>query len=164
MLKELEENQELLRFDKKYVIVSEIADQYYCEKKVDLKNVHGDIDTESKILGRELHEVITEGFEQVRLKERWEVTFKSKLVLISESLFVAKVDDIYFLFKPDGILFEHGIPRLLIEFKFSKYQKPFLSYHVQLRTEALIDEREAQLPNNKNKCRSCVFNNFCIIN
>ncbi|GAG91619.1 unnamed protein product, partial [marine sediment metagenome] len=34
ILNEIKENQDLLRFDRKYVIISDISSQYYCEKKV----------------------------------------------------------------------------------------------------------------------------------
>ena len=47
----IRENKNLLRFDNRYIIISDIASQYYCEKKVEQKYVNGDIDTEEKLLG-----------------------------------------------------------------------------------------------------------------
>ena len=138
LLKDIKENVDTLRFDNRYIKVSEVASQYYCEKKVELKYIHGDIETESKILGREGHDELVEEFGQVTLKAGWEKIFTSPLLSLSEFLFFAKYKNSYLVFKPDRVLFVNGIPKLLVEFKFSKYRRPFISHHVQLRAEGIL--------------------------
>ena len=45
LLSEIRENPNLLRFNNRYIKISDVASQYYCEKKVELKYIHGDIET-----------------------------------------------------------------------------------------------------------------------
>jgi CRISPR/Cas system-associated exonuclease Cas4 (RecB family) len=138
ILNEIKENQDLLRFDRKYVIISDISSQYYCEKKVELRYVHGDIDTEEKLLGREGHDEIAQEFVEITVQEGWKQIFTSPRFTLSESLFFAKYKDLYLIFKPDSVLFIDGVPRMLIEFKFSRYKRPFISHHVQLQAEGYL--------------------------
>ena len=138
ILEEIKENQNLIRFNRKYVIISDISSQYYCEKKVELRYVHGDIDTEEKLLGREGHDEIAEEFIEITVQEGWKQIFASPRFSLSESLFFAKYKDLYLVFKPDSVFFVKGAPRMLIEFKFSRYSNPFISHHVQLQTEGYL--------------------------
>lgn len=126
------------RFDKKCINVSDVASQYYCEKEVELKYLHGEVETEEKLFGRDAHEKLIEHFKKTSSKKGWKRIFSSRPYIVPEALFLAKYNDLFFAFIPDRIIFEKGIPRLLIEFKFSKRQIPFKTYHVQLQVEALL--------------------------
>jgi hypothetical protein len=239
ILEEIKDNENPLRFDNRYIKISDLASQYYCEKKVELKYIHGDIDTEEKLLGREGHDEIAQEFVEVTMQQAWERMFTTPHLSLSEFLFFAKYKDLYLAFRPDRVLFVNGVPRMLIEFKFSKYSRPFISHHVQLQAEGYLlkklgfdvstlyyliiiapinsdrdskylsnipkkifekirpnineehyifrdiyaylykfnkesakknikwaleywkKEREAQLTDNKNKCKSCEYNNSC---
>ncbi|HEC40983.1 hypothetical protein LCGC14_0753760 [marine sediment metagenome] len=134
----MKNNDNLLRFDNRYIKISDIASQYYCEKKVELKYVHGDIDTEEKLLGREKHGEIAQELVEVKMQQAWEQIFTTNHFSLSESLFFAKYKDNYLVFKPDRVLFVAGLPKILIEFKFSRYSRPFISHHVQLQTEGYL--------------------------
>ncbi len=138
ILNEIKDNRNSLRFDNRYIKISDIAKQYYCEKKVELEYVHGTIDNEEKLLGREGHDEITQEFVDVTMQQGWEHIFTTHRFSLSEFLFFAKYKDLYLVFKPDRVLFVNGVPRLLIEFKFSKYSRPFISHHVQLQTEGYL--------------------------
>ena len=140
LFREIRENPNLLQFNNRYIKISDVASQYYCEKKVELAYIHGDIETEPKILGRDVHGKLIEDYERITLKEGWRRIFSPTRVMPSEFLFFAKYNDTFFVFIADRIVFERGIPRLLIEFKFSKYQTPFVTYHAQLQAEALLLE------------------------
>lgn len=137
-LEEIKETENLLRFDSRYIKISDIASQYYCEKKVELKYVHGDIETEEKLLGREGHDDLAKKFVEVTMQEGWEHMFTTPRFSLSEFLFLAKYKDLYLVFRPDRVLFVNGVPKMLIEFKFSKYRRPFISHHVQLQTEGYL--------------------------
>lgn len=137
-LEEIKENENLLRFDSRYIKISDIASQYYCEKKVELKYVHGDIETEEKLLGREGHDELAKQFVEVTMQEGWEHMFTTPRFSLSEFLFFAKYKDLYLAFQPDRVLFVNGVPKMLIEFKFSKYRRPFISHHVQLQAEGYL--------------------------
>ncbi|MHA2337734.1 MAG: hypothetical protein ACXACX_10540 [Candidatus Hodarchaeales archaeon] len=138
ILEEIKNNENLLRFDNKYIKISDIASQYYCERKVDLKYIHGDIDSEDKLLGREGHDEIAQEYVEISVQEGWRKIFTSPQFSLSESLFFAKYKDLYLVFQPDSVLFFNGTPRMLIEFKFSSYSRPFISHHVQLQSEGYL--------------------------
>ena len=48
-----------IRFGRPWVAASSIADQYYCEQKVELRRQLGEIETEVKQRGSEGHEALT---------------------------------------------------------------------------------------------------------
>ncbi|KKL46101.1 hypothetical protein LCGC14_2348980 [marine sediment metagenome] len=138
ILGEMKENENLLRFDNRYIKISDITSQYYCEKKVELRYVHGDIDTEEKLLGREKHDEVEQELVEITMQQAWEQIFTVDRFSLSESLFFAKYKDNYLVFKPDRVLFVAGVPKILIEYKFSRYSRPFISHHVQLQTEGYL--------------------------
>ena len=57
----LERRESVLRFNVPFLCVSEISEQYYCEKKVEMARVLGEITTEHKIIGQEVHEPLQRG-------------------------------------------------------------------------------------------------------
>ncbi len=138
LLHQIGENPNPYQFDNKCIKVSDVSSQYYCEKKLELDYISGDVETEEKIFGRDAHDKLIKNFKKTTYKKVWKRIFSPTLSMPSEFPFFAKYNGVFFAFVPDRILFERGIPRLLIEFKFSKYQTPFLSYHVQLQAEALL--------------------------
>jgi len=141
ILEELKQNQNLLRFDSNYVKISDIASQFYCEKKVELTYMQGDVDSEEKLLGREGQAEIAQELAEITLQRGWELMFSAHQFSVSEFLFFAKYNDLYLVFRPDRVLFVDGVPRLLVEFKFSKYSRPFISHHVQLQAEGILLEK-----------------------
>jgi len=54
----LERRESILRFNVPYLSVSEISQQYYCERKVEMARVLGKIEKEHEIIGREVHEIL----------------------------------------------------------------------------------------------------------
>ena len=138
LLNEIRDNKDLLRFDNRYIKICDVARQYYCEKKVELSYIHGDIETEQKILGREGHDELAKEFEEISMQQGWKQIFSSPRLSLSEFLFFAKYEDLYLVFRPDRVLFLSGIPKMLIEYKFSKYKRPFISHHVQLQAEGFL--------------------------
>ena len=53
------------------------------------KYIHGDIETEQKILGRNAHGKLIEKFEKTTLKEGWKRIFSPTRVMPSEFIFFA---------------------------------------------------------------------------
>jgi hypothetical protein len=64
LLKELRQSSQAqtgkLRFDRSMVIASDVASQFYCEKKVEMQYLHGKVETEAKTIGAEAHEKLTQ--------------------------------------------------------------------------------------------------------
>ena len=139
-LEEIKNNKASLRFGKNYIKNSEISGQIFCERQVELKYILGEVETEQLIVGGESHEEVAKDSEKISPREGWEKIFTSPYFWVLESLFFANYKDVHFAFKPDRVLFEKGVPKLLIEFKFSKYynREPFRSQEVQLLSEGLF--------------------------
>ena len=58
-----------LRFKSKFLTVSEIANQYYCEKQVEMRRIHGEEETIEMQLGKEAHNLLyLMGFDTTRLR------------------------------------------------------------------------------------------------
>ena len=138
LLKMLLENKERLRFDKGWVNASEVGSQLYCERKVDFGYIHGTIKTEEMIAGTEGHETIVEDYVKVGFEEIWKDIYLKPRFLLGECMFIAQYKDILLVGKPDQIFFINGDPRLVLEFKFSNYIRPFPSQIIQAQTYSFI--------------------------
>lgn len=143
LFKELEQNQEQvkrLRFGRSVIVASDIAAQFYCEKKVEMEYLHGEVETEAKSIGTEAHEKLTEGSVKVKREQLWRDIYSDKPMFALEMLLLAKYGDVLLAGKPDSVLFMRGFPRLLFEYKFSKSAVDYLSYHVQAQTYCILLE------------------------
>ncbi|KKL90616.1 hypothetical protein LCGC14_1902910 [marine sediment metagenome] len=138
--KKIKKNKGSLKFKKRYIENSQIAGQVFCERQVELKHILGEVETEQLTTGREVHGEASKDSKRVSQQERWEKIFTSVYLWVSESLFFADYKDVQFVFKPDRVLFERGVPKLLVEYKFSKYynREPFKSQEIQLLSEGLF--------------------------
>ncbi len=144
LLKKLDEkrgeSEGKLRFNRTFIIASDIAEQYFCEKKVEMKYLHGEIVTEAKTVGTEAHERLVEDAVEVKKEEFWEKIYAKKPVFALELLLVALYDDVILAGRPDSVLFQNGEPRIVFEFKFSRSGIAYPSHHVQARTYGLLLE------------------------
>ena len=123
--KKIRRNETPYLLGRKCLKVSEIAEQYYCEKKVELAGVHGEKESEELLRGRGNHEDLTVGLNAVSWKKAWNQIGSEKPIWLTEFLFFARFEDFYIAFKPDRILVQYPEVKLLIEFKFSRYNQPF---------------------------------------
>jgi hypothetical protein len=74
IVKELEQNRERdgrFRFGRSVVVASDIAEQFYCEKKLEMEYLHGKVETEAKAIGTEAHEKLTEDSVKVKREQLW---------------------------------------------------------------------------------------------
>ena len=71
LCRNIQKSIKLLRCERKYVKVSDIAEHYYCEKKVELEEIHGEKESEDLIFGRECHKDLIAGFEKFSFRKRW---------------------------------------------------------------------------------------------
>ena len=127
-----------LRFDRPAIRASDIAEQYFCEKKVEMQHLYGQIETETKNLGTEAHEKLLEGSEKVSRQNLWKKIYQKKPIFALELLLLAKYKGLILAGRPDCILFKNGFPLIIFEYKFSRSQRDYLSYHVQARTYGIL--------------------------
>ncbi len=139
--KKLKNQEGELRFNRSIVIASDLAQQYFCEKKVERGYVLGEIETERKSLGTEAHQKLLEGSEKVKREELWQKIFSEKPVLALETLLLARYKNVILAGRPDCILFHKGLPIMIFEYKFSERLKPFRDHHVQARTYGVLLNR-----------------------
>lgn len=132
LIAERKENSEkLLRFDRCTIRASDVAGQYYCEKKIEMKYLYGDVETETKNQGSAAHENLLEGAEIVDQENMWRTVYSKEPVLVMEWLLLAEYEDIILTGQPDSVLFENGKPLVIFEYKFSRRKKVYTSHHVQ---------------------------------
>ncbi|HXW37949.1 MAG TPA: PD-(D/E)XK nuclease family protein, partial [Nitrososphaerales archaeon] len=104
-----------LKFGQDFVPVSSIAQQFYCEVKVEHQFVHGDIPTEAKGVGTELHEQIL-FMEKVRVEDL--IDHIAGLPRLTASFVLhGKVGAMEVVGIPDAIVFENSKPRWVVELK-----------------------------------------------
>src|SRR4030067_1948675 len=74
LLEDLSQNrgqESRLRFGRYVIVASDIAAQFYCEKKVEMEYLHGEVETEAKAIGTEAHEKLTEDSVKVKREQLW---------------------------------------------------------------------------------------------
>ena len=133
-----EETDSKLRFDRSIIIASDLASQFYCEKKVEMQYLHGEIETEEKIIGSQAHEKLEEDAVKIRREDLWKRIYGKKPIFAVEMFILARYEDIILGGMPDSVLFQKGHPLIIFEFKFSRSRIAYMSHHVQARTYGVI--------------------------
>ena len=128
-----------LRFNARLLPASVIANQYYCEKQVELAYVYGEVEERAeRIIGKELHEELLKHAVKVRVEDILRKIFSGEFVIVREMLLIAEYKGVVVAGIPDAIAFDKGSPIYVFEYKFSKRTIPFRDYHVQTRLYCLL--------------------------
>ena len=138
LVQKIEKGEGELRFNSPFVKASDIASQYFCEKKVEMQYLHGEIETERKILGTEAHEKLLDDSVKIKRADLWKEIYGKKPVFALEMPLLAKYKNLILAGQPDSVLFMRGLPLIIFEYKFSRSQRDYLSYHVQSRTYGML--------------------------
>lgn len=135
---EIKKAKGILKFDRRYVIPSDICSQFYCEQKLEQEYLTGKVITDEMAHGVEGHTRIVEDFEPVSMEEAWKYIYTKEKTALAEFIFIAPYKKIFLIGRPDVIFFIGGNPIVLFEFKFSEYDSDFLSRHAQAQCYGLI--------------------------
>ncbi len=127
-----------LRFNRPYLIVSDIASQFYSEAKLELEYIFGKIRTIEQKQGKKLHELMAEQATEINYEDLFKEIEETEEITILETSFFMKYQDSIIAGKPDVIVFRRGIPILLLEYKFSKYTRAFQNQKVQAQVYCQI--------------------------
>jgi CRISPR/Cas system-associated exonuclease Cas4 (RecB family) len=140
LIQELIQNKDKgnFRFNRSMVIASDIAAQYFCEKKLELQYLHGEKETEAKMLGTEGHENLLKDSVEIEGEDMFKRIFGKQPVVALEMMLLAKHKNMLLGGKPDSVMFYKGFPLVIFEYKFSRSRIAYPSYHVQARTYGLL--------------------------
>lgn len=100
------------------VPTSGIAGQFYCEQKIEMEYLHGEIETEAKTEGERLHEQLIQMTKTTR--DDLIRSVKKKKILVASFAIYARFSGLVVVGVPDAIVFLKGIPTFLIELKTTK--------------------------------------------
>jgi len=112
-------NSKSYRHGRSTISVSDIAEQFYCEYKLDLRYREGDIPTRDKDEGNRLHEKILSG-EKVSLDYVIRKIRSGRLCIYFNFPVWAIFEDLALIGELDAIIFERGKARYIIELKTSR--------------------------------------------
>jgi CRISPR/Cas system-associated exonuclease Cas4 (RecB family) len=123
------------------VPTSRIAEQYYCEQKVELGYLQGRVETESMQEGQELHEQLIP-MQKATLK-RIVRGIKREPVFVASFPIVAEFSQLVLVGVPDAVVFVKGNPGFVIELKTTRGDTSRLwdDQIVQARVYGLILEQ-----------------------
>jgi hypothetical protein len=129
-----------LRFGRPYVAASSIAEQFYCEQKIELQRQLGEVETEVKQRGSEGHEALTSEAVVISHQELFQQIFSDQVTIAQELLVASRYKGLILLGQPDAIIFLQGRALYLFEFKFSHSRIPYYTYHIQANVYGKILE------------------------
>jgi len=138
LAKERERGKGSLKFGRLFILASDVAEQYFCEKKVEMQYLQGEVETEAKTLGTEAHEQLLADSMKIKRQELWRKIYESKPIFALEMLLLARYKDIVLAGRPDSVLFQNGVPLVVFEYKFSKSGAAFMTHHVQAGTYGIL--------------------------
>lgn len=128
-----------LRFDVPFIPASWIAEQYYCEKKVELRLLHGlEAETEATRMGREAHEELAEQALPGSSEEIARRIRRGERILVREMPLEGVLEGVPLVGFTDAVLFEGGKPLCVFEYKFGRSARPWRSHHIQAQIYGLL--------------------------
>jgi hypothetical protein len=111
-----------------------VAEQLYCEQKVDLSLDWPEVErpTPEVEAGAAGHEALAAAAEPIEADELEALVEAGAAVRLHEYGFRGAVGDLPLVGRPDAVLIEGRVARLVLEFKFSGWRRPFPSHRLQL--------------------------------
>lgn len=122
-----------LRFGLASVSASSVGQQYFCEKKLEMRFLHGEVETEAKQTGTEAHDLLLADSVKVEREEIFQRVYLGEELLVREMYLLSKYRDVILVGRPDAVFFYQAKPYMLFEYKFSRSPSPQESYHNQAK-------------------------------
>lgn len=104
-------------FASRTIAPSKIGGQFYCERKVDLQEEHGEVETPEKRRGSETHEKAAEDAVKISKDEMWDAIERGERQVLLETPFVGEAADFVVVGIPDAIVFDDDKPQLIFDRK-----------------------------------------------
>lgn len=123
----------------KHVRVADIAEQLFCEKKVELRLLHPEVKKgTSQLAGLAGHDELAAEARPVSRKELREQLASGKKVLLREASFPGRYRGIPILGKPDLVYFNGMRPLFLVDYKFSGKREPYPDHRLQIALYGML--------------------------
>jgi hypothetical protein len=132
-----------IRFDLDLLPVSVIANQWYCEKAIDLHYRHPKIDFFSPelALGTAEHELLSSEAKLLTEPEMKKLIKSGKAISLREVPFEGTFRGVKIKGYPDYVEIEGGNVLLVLDYKFSKHRRVFPSQRIQVDTYGYLLHR-----------------------
>lgn len=129
-----------IRFNLNFVPASVIAEQWYCEKAVDLQYRHPGIVFSSPELayGTTVHELLASDAEKLTQKEIKDIMRGGKSASFREVNFEGVYEGVKINGTPDYFSIKGGKALFLLDYKFSKHKRIFPSHRIQVDTYGFL--------------------------
>ncbi|MGA2361047.1 MAG: PD-(D/E)XK nuclease family protein [Candidatus Aminicenantales bacterium] len=129
-----------IRFDLNFIPASIIAEQWYCEKAVELQYRHPGIEFTSPELtyGTSIHELFASETEELTEKEIKELIKSGKPASFREIRFEGVYRGVRIKGIPDYFSIKGGKALFLLDYKFSKHKRIFPSHRIQVDTYGFL--------------------------
>ena len=127
-----------LRFDLASVSASSVGQQYFCEKKVEMRLLHGGVETEAMQAGTEAHDLLLADSVNAKRNEIFQRIHLGEELLVREMYLLSKYHDVIMVGRPDAVFFYQAAPYILFEYKFSRSPNPQESHHSQAKVYCRI--------------------------
>ncbi|WP_054855518.1 hypothetical protein [Vulcanisaeta sp. JCM 16161] len=128
----------VIRFNRDYVTVSEIAQQLYCEYKLHLSIIEGKVQTPAMEMGIIIHDEVFRG-RRVN-EEEFVNAVRNNEVVIATLPLIANIGGVNIIGIPDAVVFVKGFAKAVIELKTSNrwLDRLFDSEYVQAQLYAYL--------------------------
>jgi CRISPR/Cas system-associated exonuclease Cas4 (RecB family) len=125
-----------IRYNLDFIPVSSIAEQWYCEKALDLQYQHPNVVFKLPGLdfGTVEHELISREAEPITKEELKKYIEDGRLLRLQETMFEGTYGNVLIRGIPDYVEIKDGKANFLGEFKFSKKKRIFKTHRIQLDT------------------------------
>src|SRR5262249_46461388 len=122
---------------------SKLADQFYCEYKVHLKQTHPEVEVQFAALevGAAGHEGLARVARPGTAVQVEEAIQQGKRLALCEWTLEAEFQGVRLRGRPDYLAFQGKNALLVLEFKFGRFSRPFRSQEVQAEVYGLLAER-----------------------
>ena len=122
-----------------HVRAADIAEQLFCEKKVELRLLHPEIKKgATQLAGLSGHEELAADARPISRKELNEQLAAGRRVCLRESVFRGKYRGIPIIGKPDLVLFDGMRPLFLVDYKFSAKRETYPDQRLQVALYGML--------------------------
>jgi CRISPR/Cas system-associated exonuclease Cas4 (RecB family) len=121
------------------VRAADIAEQLFCEKKVELRLLRPEIKKgASQLAGLTAHEELAAEARPISRKELNEQLASGKKILLRETLFSGRHREIPIVGKPDLVFFDRMRPLFLVDYKFSAKRETYPDQRLQVALYGML--------------------------